>query len=188
MPRAQRLGSSTMWPLRSAMRSSALESRRTILPMRAVPCSHHFPMTAERDFDFAPWRSARTRSWGRRRTWGRRRGARWSRVISGQPGVSSDWSLSYLRPTSLLLVYAVYCSADPFTRKEWYDIKAPSMFVNRVSGKTPVTRTTGTSECGGRCSTAICYNRSFPRATSLPLLLVCLRCAHLLRCVRRGRV
>jgi len=35
-------------------------------------------------------------------------------------------------------------SADPFTRKEWYDIKAPSMFVNRVSGKTPVTRTTGT--------------------------------------------
>ena len=36
--------------------------------------------------------------------------------------------------------------ADPFTRKEWYDIKAPQAFVNRVSGKTPVTRTTGTSE------------------------------------------
>jgi len=35
-------------------------------------------------------------------------------------------------------------AADPFSRKEWYDIKAPSMFVNRVAGKTPVTRTTGT--------------------------------------------
>ena len=34
--------------------------------------------------------------------------------------------------------------ADPFTRKEWYDIKAPTSFVNRVCGKTPVTRTTGT--------------------------------------------
>lgn len=33
---------------------------------------------------------------------------------------------------------------DPFTRKEWYDIKAPSMFTNRIAGKTPVTRTTGT--------------------------------------------
>lgn len=39
-----------------------------------------------------------------------------------------------------------HCSADPFTRKEWYDIKAPGMFVNRVAGKTPVSRTTGTSE------------------------------------------
>lgn len=35
-------------------------------------------------------------------------------------------------------------AADPFTRKEWYDIKAPGMFVNRVAGKTPVSRTTGT--------------------------------------------
>lgn len=38
---------------------------------------------------------------------------------------------------------------DPFTRKEWYDIKAPSMFTERVPGKTPVTRTTGQSEFGG---------------------------------------
>jgi small subunit ribosomal protein S3Ae len=37
-------------------------------------------------------------------------------------------------------------SADPFTRKEWYDIKAPSVFINRIAGKTPVSRTTGTSE------------------------------------------
>lgn len=33
---------------------------------------------------------------------------------------------------------------DPFTRKEWYDIKAPSVFSNRNVGKTVVNRTTGT--------------------------------------------
>merc|ERR1712216_1001676 len=33
---------------------------------------------------------------------------------------------------------------DPFTKKEWYDIKAPSMFSVRNCGKTIVTRTTGT--------------------------------------------
>jgi hypothetical protein len=32
---------------------------------------------------------------------------------------------------------------DPFARKDWYDIKAPSMFTNRQVGKTLVTRTTG---------------------------------------------
>ena len=35
-------------------------------------------------------------------------------------------------------------SVDPFTKKEWYDIKAPSNFTVRSCGKTPVTRTTGT--------------------------------------------
>jgi small subunit ribosomal protein S3Ae len=33
---------------------------------------------------------------------------------------------------------------DPFLKKEWYDIKAPSNFTVRACGKTPVTRTTGT--------------------------------------------
>lgn len=33
---------------------------------------------------------------------------------------------------------------DPFTRKEWYDIKAPAMFTNRQVGKTLVNRTQGT--------------------------------------------
>lgn len=33
---------------------------------------------------------------------------------------------------------------DPFTRKEWYDVKAPSMFSNRQVGTTCVNRTQGT--------------------------------------------
>merc|ERR1712184_84055 len=33
---------------------------------------------------------------------------------------------------------------DPFTRKDWYDIKAPSVFKVRQVGKTPVNRTAGT--------------------------------------------
>ena len=33
---------------------------------------------------------------------------------------------------------------DPFTRKEWYDIRAPSMFKKRDLGKTLVNRTQGT--------------------------------------------
>ncbi|XP_017781743.1 PREDICTED: 40S ribosomal protein S3a [Nicrophorus vespilloides] len=33
---------------------------------------------------------------------------------------------------------------DPFTRKDWYDVKAPCMFSNRQVGKTLVNRTQGT--------------------------------------------
>jgi small subunit ribosomal protein S3Ae len=33
---------------------------------------------------------------------------------------------------------------DPFTKKDWYDVKAPAMFLNRNIGKTLVTRTQGT--------------------------------------------
>jgi len=33
---------------------------------------------------------------------------------------------------------------DPFARKEWYDVKAPAPFTERVVGKTCVTKTTGT--------------------------------------------
>lgn len=32
---------------------------------------------------------------------------------------------------------------DPFTRKEWYDVKAPSLFSVRNLGKTLVNRTQG---------------------------------------------
>lgn len=33
---------------------------------------------------------------------------------------------------------------DPYTRKEWYDIKVPALFSNRIAGKTPINRTAGT--------------------------------------------
>lgn len=36
------------------------------------------------------------------------------------------------------------CSVDPFAKKDWYDIKAPSAFTTRNVGKTLVTRTAGT--------------------------------------------
>lgn len=35
-------------------------------------------------------------------------------------------------------------SSDPFAKKDWYDVKAPSMFAVRNVGKTLVTRTQGT--------------------------------------------
>ncbi|CAN1193377.1 40S ribosomal protein S3a [Linum perenne] len=38
-------------------------------------------------------------------------------------------------------------AADPFTKKDWYDIKAPSMFTAKSVGKTLVTRTQGTKVC-----------------------------------------
>lgn len=45
---------------------------------------------------------------------------------------------------------------DPFSKKDWYDIKAPSMFAVRNVGKTLVTRTQGTKvraqELGGRAA------------------------------------
>ena len=36
------------------------------------------------------------------------------------------------------------CRADPFAKKDWYDVKAPSTFSSRAVGKTLVTRTQGT--------------------------------------------
>ncbi|TKR67438.1 hypothetical protein L596_023590 [Steinernema carpocapsae] len=35
-------------------------------------------------------------------------------------------------------------AVDPFARKEWYDVKAPTMFTNRQVGKTLVNKTQGT--------------------------------------------
>ena len=37
-------------------------------------------------------------------------------------------------------------AVDPFTKKDWYDVKAPALFTNSIIGKTLVTRTAGTSE------------------------------------------
>ena len=44
------------------------------------------------------------------------------------------------------LVVILLCSVDPFTKKEWYDVKAPAMFNVRNIGKTLCSRTQGTSE------------------------------------------
>lgn len=38
----------------------------------------------------------------------------------------------------------VVCRVDPFSKKDWYEVKAPSMFSSRNVGKTLVTRTQGT--------------------------------------------
>jgi len=35
-------------------------------------------------------------------------------------------------------------TVDPFTKKDWYDIRAPAIFANRAVGKTLVNRTAGT--------------------------------------------
>merc|ERR1712187_849777 len=35
-------------------------------------------------------------------------------------------------------------AVDPFTKKDWYDIRAPAIFANRAVGKTLVNRTAGT--------------------------------------------
>ena len=37
-------------------------------------------------------------------------------------------------------------SVDPFTKKDWYDVKAPATFSVRNIGKTLVTRTQGKSK------------------------------------------
>ena len=37
-------------------------------------------------------------------------------------------------------------SVDPFTKKDWYDVKAPATFQTRNVGQTLVTRTQGKSE------------------------------------------
>jgi Ribosomal S3Ae family len=44
----------------------------------------------------------------------------------------------------LIVCVLVLYSVDPFAKKDWYDIKAPSVFQNKNIGKTLVSRTQGT--------------------------------------------
>lgn len=44
----------------------------------------------------------------------------------------------------LNVAISIVFSVDPFTRKDWYDVRAPSMFAHRDVGKTLVNRTQGT--------------------------------------------
>lgn len=49
---------------------------------------------------------------------------------------------------------------DPFSKKDWYDVKAPAMFNIRNIGKTLVTRTQGTSEYRGLAWESTCVTCS----------------------------
>lgn len=61
------------------------------------------------------------------------------RLSKGKKGTKKKMYVILRSPTNDLL-----CSVDPFTKKEWYDIKAPAMFTKRQVGKTLVTKTIGT--------------------------------------------
>ena len=63
-------------------------------------------------------------------------------------------------------------SVDPFAKKDWYDIKAPSVFSVRNVGKTLVSRTQGTKVCPPLFSWfALVSNRT---AASFTVLRFCL--------------
>ena len=72
-------------------------------------------------------------------------------------GVATDFLLGACR------------AVDPFLKKEWYDIKAPSMFQQRQVGKTLITRTQGTKVRGlqGMDSGPMPYNSSWLRCDML---------------------
>lgn len=66
----------------------------------------------------------------------------------------------------------LFYSVDPFSKKDWYDVKAPAMFNIRNLGKTLVTRTQGTSK-SAQCKRLIlkCISNKMKRFV-LPLHLV----------------
>ena len=60
---------------------------------------------------------------------------------------------------------------DPFSKKDWYDVKAPAMFNIRNIGKTLVTRTQGTSEY---CVLFCCVHMLLRGYSNRHLIWVCL--------------
>lgn len=55
---------------------------------------------------------------------------------------SSGLSVKY----AIVVFRSVINRVDPYTKKDWYDVKAPATFTQRNIGKTLVTRTQGKSE------------------------------------------
>lgn len=47
---------------------------------------------------------------------------------------------------AIVVFRSVINRVDPYTKKDWYDVKAPATFTQRNIGKTLVTRTQGKSE------------------------------------------
>ena len=84
----------------------------------------------------------------------------WNFIAFGHIEIAS-WMMSVCL-TCVLTVFLCY-RVDPFTRKDWYDIVAPSNFKVRQMGKTLVNRTQGTSKyfalrclcCRAVCSRAM---------------------------------
>lgn len=75
----------------------------------------------------------------------------WRRKCKHTNNVSVDltyyWVLRKRRTSIILNIFLFVFSIDPFTRKDWYNVRAPCMFTNRDVGKTLVNRTQGTSKC-----------------------------------------
>lgn len=61
-------------------------------------------------------------------------------------GTDSVLDLEMGERVNLDFLSLFFSSVDPFSKKDWYDVKAPAMFNIRNLGKTLVTRTQGTSE------------------------------------------
>ena len=72
----------------------------------------------------------------------------WLAAAHGSGQALTCSGLSGMRKRLIVATSFVCRSVDPFAKKDWYDVKAPSMFAVRNVGKTLVTRTQGTKVHG----------------------------------------